>query len=177
MGFFTWLFGKRQAPEQSEKVKFDFLIYDEYEEIDHNQWYQKSSWTNKNFVSYKGIWDSDWKWSDEGKVKVVGLSHGSRSAHFMLLAREKNFKMYLERETENPVNPNALKVMASVEGDDGLVSRHVGYLPDDVANKYAGIDLDIRPDSAFLPTSNDMNLGVKVALLVRSARYLKNKKI
>jgi hypothetical protein len=67
--------------------------------------------------------------------------------------------------------------MASVEGDDGLVSRHVGYLPDDVANKYAGIDLDIRPDSAFLPTSNDMNLGVKVALLVRSARYLKNKKI
>ena len=144
----------KDRAKQPNKVRFDFLIYDDGEKIEPNKWYQKSSWKNKNFVSYKGTWDSDWKWSEEGKVKVVGLSRDSRSDYFIMLVREKNFKMYLEREPENPVNPNALKVMASAEIDGGLVSKHVGYLPDDIANKYAGIDLDIRPDSAFMPTSH-----------------------
>jgi len=85
--------------------------------------------------------------------------------------------MYLESEPDNPVNRNALKVLASATIDDRTVSKHIGYLPDDIANKYAGVELYIRPDPAFLPISDDLNLGVQVALLVRSARYLKKKKI
>jgi len=177
MGLLDWLFGTKQEPTQSQKVRFDYLIYDDGEEIELNKWYQKSSWNNKNFVNYKGSWGPDWKWSDEGKVKVVGLSHGDRSEDFLRLAQGSSFKMYLESEPDNPVNRNALKVLASATIDDRTVSKHIGYLPDDIANKYAGVELDIRPDSAFLPISDDLNLGVQVALLVRSARYLKKKKI
>lgn len=67
--------------------------------------------------------------------------------------------------------------MVSAIIDERNVSKHIGYLPDDIANKYAGVEIDIRPDSTFLPTNDDLNLGLQVVLLVRSARYLKKKKI
>ena len=177
MGLLDWLFGTKQEPKQSQKVRFDYLIYDDGEEIEQNIWYQKSSWNNKNFVNYKGSWGPDWKWSDEGKVKVVGLPHGNRSEDFLHLAQESAFKMYLKSEPDNPANWNAQKVMVSAIIDERNVSKHIGYLPDDIANKYAGVEIDIRPDSTFLPTNDDLNLGLQVVLLVRSARYLKKKKI
>lgn len=176
MGLFDWLFGKKQNADKQHKVKFQFIIYDEGEQIEPNKWFQKASWKNKNFVSYNGIWDADWKWSDEGKVKVVGLSRGSRTEDFIYLAREEDFKMFLEDEPENPVNKNARKVMAFATIDGELMAKHVGYLPDGIATKYAGVELDIRPATAFLPTNTELNLGVQVALLVRSARYLKKQK-
>ena len=127
-------------------------------------------------MSYNGIWDADWKWSDEGKVKVVGLSRGSKTEDFIYLACEEDFKMFLEDEPENPVNKNARKVMAFATIDGKFMTKHVGYLPDGIATKYAGVELDIRPATAFLPTNTELNLGVKVALLVRSVRYLKKQK-
>jgi ABC-type uncharacterized transport system ATPase subunit len=54
-------------------------------------------------------------------------------------------------------------------------SKHIGYLPDEIANEYAGVELNISPKSAFLPTRKNLNVGVEVTLLQRSARYLKKK--
>lgn len=149
------------------------MQYDDGEDIELNQWFQKASWNNKRFINYKGEWGSGWKYSDEGKVKVVGLSHGNRAMDFLYVAREKDFKMFLEGEPDNPVNNSARKVMASAKIDGKSIAYHIGYLPDDVANKYSGVDIDIRPSSAFLPESTEFNLGLQVVLLVRSARYLK----
>ena len=176
MGLLRWLFGERKATEKAQKIRFDFLIYDEGEKIEPNKWFQKASWKNKNFVGYKGSWNADWKYSDEGKVKIAGLSRGSRSEDFIHLAREEDFKIFLENEPENPVNKNARKVMASATIDGEILTKHVGYLPDEIATKYAGIEIDIRPSKAFIPTTTDLNLGVEVVLLVRSARYLKKQK-
>jgi hypothetical protein len=202
VGLFDWLFGRKKrrtrniqvpSPQYQSKphsfapsprpqtnisqhqAKFNFLVYEEGEEVEPNKWYQKANWQNKNFINYKGEWDSDWKWSDEGKVKVVGLSRGTRALDFVNLVPLDDFKMYLELETTNPVNKNARKVMACATVNGNLVSKPIGYLPDDIATKYAGVELDIRPSSAFLPTSFDLNLGLEVALLVRSARYTKRK--
>ena len=122
-----------------------------------------------------GYWDSHWKWPDEGKVKVVGLSRETRALDFVNLAPVDDFKVYLENEPHNPVNKNARKIMACATVNGNFVSKHIGYLPDEIATKYAGIELDIRPRRAFLPTSFDLNLGLEIALLVRSARYTKRK--
>ncbi len=138
MGLLRWLFGERKATEKAQKIRFDFLIYDEGEKIEPNKWFQKASWKNKNFVGYKGSWNADWKYSDEGKVKIAGLSRGSRSEDFIHLAREEDFKIFLENEPENPVNKNARKVMASATIDGEILTKHVGYLPDEIATKYAG---------------------------------------
>lgn len=176
MGLFDWLFGKKPKDDKQHKVCFQFIIYDEGEEIENNKWYQKASWKNKNFIKYSGAWDSNWRWADEGKVKVVGISRGNRADYFIHLAREKDFKMFLQDEPDNPVNRYARKIMASATIDGDFICKHVGYLPDEIATRYADAELDIRPWSAFLPTNSDLNIGVEVALLVRSARYLKKQK-
>src|SRR4029450_3068382 len=90
---------------------FNFLIYETKEEIEPNRWYQRAHWKNKNFVHYSGNWDTDWKLSDEGKVKVVGLSRGTRTVDFVTLASLDDFKMYLEYDPDNLINEKARKVM------------------------------------------------------------------
>ena len=59
---------------------------------------------------------------------MSGLSRGSRTEDFIYLAREEDFKMFLEDEPENPVNKNARKIMAFATIDGELMTKHVGYL-------------------------------------------------
>ena len=166
---------KKRNTSKPKMVRFTFAIYEEGEQIEPNRWYQKKSWKNKNFVNYYGPWDSDWKRADEGSAQVAGISRDDRKEDFLNLAPLDTFKMFLESDPENPVNKNARKVMASAEVDGVLVTKQIGYLPDEIANTYAGVDLDIRPAKAYLPKRSDHNVGVEVALLVRSARYLKKR--
>jgi hypothetical protein len=108
-------------------------------------------------------------------VKVAGISRENRSYYFLKLAQSDNFKMYLEDDPLNPVNKNARKVMASAMIDGKLLTKHIGYLPDEIANEYAGVELNISPRSAFLPPDTDLDIGLEVTLLRRSAQYLKKK--
>lgn len=169
--------GDKKSPK---KVKFEFLIIDTNEKIPINKWYQKSTWRNKNFVNYRGSWSSNWKYASgypgESNVKVAGISHGDRVADFLQLAQSDDFKMYLEPDPTNPVNKNARKVMASALIDGELSTKQIGYLPDEIANEYAGVDLNISPKSVFLPTRKNLTLGIEVTLLQRSALYLKKRK-
>ncbi|MBC8284651.1 MAG: hypothetical protein H8E32_12615 [Nitrospinae bacterium] len=157
----------------NQRIHFNFLIVDYDHEIPENKWYQKSTQENKYFFNYRGTRSSDWKWAEDGKLKVAGISHGTRTLDFMKLAFLDDFKMYLEDEPDNPVDPNAKKIMASGTIDGELVSKHIGYLPKGISKKYAGVEIDIQPTDAFLPKDYNLNVGVEIGLFVRSARYLK----
>ena len=178
MGILDFLFGKKSKGSH-QKIRFDLLILDSGDKIPSNKWYQKASSKNKSFVSYRGNWGSDWKYASEypgeSDVKVAGISHGDRATDFLQLAQSDNFLMSLEDEPNNPVNKNARKVLASATVEGELVTKHIGYLPDKIGNKYAGVELNISPKSVFLPTNIDLNLGLEITLLQRSARYLKKK--
>jgi len=174
MGILDWLFGKK-VKNLHQKIYFPFLILEAGEKIPKNKWFQKDSWKNKNYVNYRGNWSSDWKYTDESSVNVAGISHDNRTADFLELAQSDGFKIYLEDDPANPVNKNARKIMISAILGGELVTRQIGYLPDEIANKYAGIELNISPKSAFLPTSGNLNIGVEIALLQRSVRYFKKK--
>lgn len=168
----------RQATGNHQKIKFDFLILGTDEKMLVNKWYQKKTARNKNFVKYRGNWSSDWKYASEfgeNSAKVAGISRENRTTDFLKLAQSNDFKMYLENDPANPVNKNARKVMVSAMVDDELVKKHIGYLPDEIANGYAGVELDISPKSVFLPENENLSVGVEVTLLQRSARYLKRK--
>lgn len=184
MGFFSSLFGKKKKatpklpPTPDERVKCTFFIVDEGEDIPKNAWFQKSTYKNKRYIYYRGTWSSDWKLvvSDTGErleVKVAGIQRESRAEDFLKLAFCDNFKMYLEDEPDNPVNKNARKIMTSATIEGTIISKHIGYLPDELANKYAGSELDIRPNYVYLPDDGSFNIGIKVVLLERSSRYLK----
>ena len=156
-----------------QRIHFNFLMVDYDEEIPENQWFQKSTQKNKNFYHYRETRNADWKWAHEGKVEVAGISRGTRALDFMKLAFLDDFKMYLEDEPDNPVDPNAKKVMASGTVDGELVSKHIGYLPKGISKKYAGVELKILTTDAFIPKDYNLNVGVEIGLFVRSARYLK----
>jgi len=178
MGILDWLFGKK-SKNMHQKIWFPFFILEAGEKAPVNKWFQKDTWKNKNFVSYRGKWGSNWKYASahpgESNVKVAGISRENRTTDFLKLAQVDGFKMYLENDPSNPVNKNARKIMVSAIIDDELVTKHIGYLPDEIANKYAGAELNISPKSAFLPTGENLNVGLEVTLLQRSARYLKKK--
>jgi len=171
-----------KKPAKKSKVfesEFQYLVLDAGEKVPENKWFQKANSQNKNFVSYKGSWSTNWKYASEhpfeSNVKVVGISRENRSIDFMKMAQLYDFKMYLEDDPLNPVNKNARKVMISATVDGEFATKHIGYLSDEIANTYAGIELKISPKSAFIPTSENLNLGVEVTLLQRSAHYLKRK--
>jgi len=172
---------KKKSPNKPKVLEspFNYWIIHAGEDIPLNKWYQKESAKNKNFISYKEDWGPDWKYASpipgESNVKVAGISRENRPVAFLKLAQLHDFKMFLEDEPTNPVNENARKVMIAATVDGVPVTEHIGYLPDDVANEYAGVELNISPKSAFLPTSENLNLGVEVTLLQRSAHYLKRK--
>ncbi|MBC2704862.1 hypothetical protein [Desulfobacula sp.] len=174
MGIFDWLFGKK-SKDMHQKIWFPFLILEAGEKVPINKWFQKDTAKNKNFVKYRGNWGSNWKYASESSAKVAGISHGDRAIDFVQLAQSDGFKIYLEDDPANPVNKNARKVMVSATVDDELVTKHIGYLPDEIANRYTGVEINISPKSAFLPTNENLNVGLEVALLQRSARYLKKK--
>lgn len=171
MGFLKKIFALRSPTPP--KVKFDFYILDSEDPIPIGKWYQKDSWNNKNFVSYRGKWSNDWKYAEDSEVKIAGISRGARARDFLSIAQLENFKLFLESEPDNPVNKHARKVMASGMMNGEIIDRHIGYLPDEIATKYAGKEIDIHPRSVFLPRDAGLNVGVKLTLLVRSARYLK----
>lgn len=171
MGFFKNLFGLITL--FSPKIEFNFYILNEGDPIPTGKWYQKDSWNNKSFVSYRGKWNSNWKYADDSEVKVAGISRDDRSKHFLTIAQAEDFRLHLELEPDNPVNEHAQKVMASGTVKGEFVSCQIGYLPDDIATKYAGIKISIWPKSAFLPKEAGLNVGLKITMLVRSATYLK----
>ena len=176
MGILDFLFKRKST---TKNVRFDFEISEASEKIPVNKWYQKKSSKNKNYVSYIGEWGSDWKYapgiSGESNVTVAGISKENRTKDFLKLSQLPDFKMFLENDPKNPVNKNARKVMVSASVNGELDTKHIGYLPDKIANRYAGVELNISPKTVSLPTSEDQNVGVEVTLLQRSARYLKKK--
>jgi hypothetical protein len=190
MSFLTWLFGRRtvedsivplraapqQLPardpaplEQTALVRdFPFAVIADGDSVPDG-WYQRADWSNKNFISYRGGRPPQgWKQTRHHEVKIAGLSFGTRSLDFLQIAPSPDFLLCVEEEPDNPVNPHARKVMASGTVNGTPVKRHIGYLPDAIATKYAGVDLRICPRKAFLPPSRDLNLGVEIEVFVPS---------
>lgn len=66
-----------------------------------------------------------------------------------------------------------MKVMAWGTLDGQMTSAPIGYLPDEIANECAGAELDVWPKAALLPGDGFPHLSIELALLERSAAYLK----
>jgi hypothetical protein len=200
MSFLDWFFGKNaalskpqappaQSPMRTRKAEplrpvapphvsqsaarqhFRFVIYEAGEDVAPNTWYQKSHWNNKNFVSYRAPRDNDPTWIDVDTVKVSGISFGTRAVDLLSLACSDDFTLYVEAEPDNPVSPTAIKVMACATVHGRRVSKHVGYLPDEVTTTYAGETFAISPARMFLPPNPDLHLGLEVALRRRAAPH------
>ena len=158
-----------------EKGKhFKFLICKDKSEAKENQWYRLEKWKSPNLLVMKTSYSKDWKTYYTSGLPVVGVTKDNRTVDFILMGDQEDFQIYLEREPDNPVDPNAIKIMgkATVKGE--LWSRQIGYLAKETAADLKEEDLDARPDSVYLPYGGK-NLGLTIRVLIRSQAYKKKK--
>jgi hypothetical protein len=154
---------------------FQFMICDSTKEIPLNKWYRLRRWQRPNYLKMETDWTKDWK-TFSTEETVVGVTRDSREVDFLLMGDQDDFKIFLEREKDNPVDPNAIKVMASATVEGRSMVRQLGYLPKETAGKLKDEkDINARLHSVFLPYEKK-KYGLRVRVLVRSAKYKKKMK-
>jgi hypothetical protein len=128
------------------------------------------TWDSPNYLKWESSWSSDWKrFADE--EKVVGVTKGNRRNDFLIMGDQPDFKIFAERERDNPVDPNAIKVMGSATVNGQNMVRNLGYLSKETAEKLKEEEeIDLRPYSVYLPYQ-DRHYGLRVRILVRSKSY------
>lgn len=172
------LFSSKPQPaiESEKKVvskNIEFLIVDKdatYEEIPKNKWYRKSHWKSEHFLKIGMDWDKDWR-SFGGEEEVVGVSFEDRYIKFLRLCDQPGFKIYIEKDTSNEYDSNAIKVMSSAVINGKVAVEQLGFLSRHTAQQLKDEqDLDARPYSVYLPVDGN-HFGLRIRILVRSKRY------
>lgn len=120
-----------------------------------NTWYRLQRWKRPNYLKMQTEWPSDWTVIINEEM-VVGVTFNERKDWFLLMGDYPDFRIFLEREPDNPVDPNAIKVMGSATSDKGkIVAKHLGYLSKETAYKLKNYKMiDARPYSTVLPIDN-----------------------
>ena len=153
---------------------FKFLIYEDNDVPDLNTWYRFEKWKSMHYLKMNTKWSKEWK-KFASEVRVVGVTHGNREADFLIMGDQPYFQIFLERERNNPVDPNAIKVMGSATVDSEKMIRQLGYIPSGISEQLAKEkEIDAKPHSAYLPHAGK-RYGLRINVLVRSASYKKKK--
>jgi hypothetical protein len=167
--------GEGITKEEEYGKYFQFETLDNYEEAPSGRWYRFNRWIAPNILKMESTWNKDWKlFSAEEDVR--GVTRDNRQDDFLIMGDQEDFKIFLERERDNPVDPNAIKVMGSATVNGQSMLKQLGYLSKETAKSLEDeIDLDARPRIVYLPYE-ERNYGLRIQVLVRSASYKKKLK-
>jgi len=170
--------GKQKESVEEEKAQtfrksFEFLIVERGEKIEKNRWYKMNHWQSPHFLKMETGWSKDWK-SFIAEEEVVGVTFEDRARKFLELGDQKGFNIFLERDSNNPHDKNAIKVMGSAIVGGKMRVEQLGFLSKDTAKALKDEkEIDARPYSVYLPYQG-RKFGLRVRILVRSQQY-KNK--
>jgi len=164
-----------QVPSKEHIVgkHFRFMEYAVGEQIPSNTWYRIQGWKRPNFLMMNTDCPTDWIVFIR-EEEVVGVTFDNRKDWFVLFGDYPGFKISLEREPENPVDPNAIKVIGSVTNDQGqLVEKQLGYISKDIAKVLKNYKMiDARPFSVLLPVG-DGYFGLSITILLNRKELFK----
>ncbi len=141
-----------RSPIPSGK-NFQFAIYDDDDtDIVPGEWYKIKGWKYpENYLRMKD------KYKRPGIVspyeeKVMGMEYEDRWKNFLLVGDQPEFKLFLERESNNEFDKNAIKVMGSAIVDGKTVVKHIGYVQKETAAKLKKIDsINVGSASVSIP--------------------------
>jgi hypothetical protein len=162
--------------KKPEGKHFQFIICDDNEEAELNKWYRLERWKSVNYLKMNTKWSRDWK-KFASEVPVSGVTQGNRQSDFLIMGDQPDFKIFLERERDNPVDLNAIKVMGSATVENEKIIHQLGYIPKEVSEQLANEkEIDATPHSVYIPYADKPNqYGLRINVLVRSASYKKKK--
>lgn len=143
------------TPEDEYYKSFRYEEYDEASEARLNIWYRLKRWKRPNFLMIRTEWPNDWIVLIK-EENVVGMTYDNRIDWFLMMGDYPDFRVFLEKEPDNPVDPNAIKVMGSATSDQGeLITKQLGYLPKETAKRLKKYEnIDARPYSVLLPVED-----------------------
>ena len=162
-----------QVRKPPEELCLECVICEKGDTPPKNKWYRLSHWKNPTLAIMDTTYSKDWK-TFEREVYIAGLARDDRKEKLAGLVGKSDLKVMLEREPDNPVNPNAIKVIISATVDGNINNEHIGYVPKKIAASLKDEpELDARPR---LLKGSKNGLIFNYNILVRSARYKKKKK-
>lgn len=168
--FFVLVF--RCLSKGTKGGNFKFTIEKDSGDALLNRWYRLAKWNRTHFLKMNTEWSRDWKLLFS-ELNVAGVTQGRRENDFMLIGDREDFTVYLEREPDNPVDQNAIKVMGKATIGGVEMVRQLGYIPADTALQLKEEqELNARPHSVFLPYGGN-RYGLRVNVLGRSKSYIK----
>ena len=157
-----------------EGKNFKFLVSDDNKVSELNTWYRLEKWKSVNYLKMNTNWSRDWK-KFASEVPVAGVTQGNRQSDFLIMGDQPDFKIFLERERDNPIDPNAIKVMGSATVENEKMIHQLGYIPKEISEQLANEkEFDATPHSVYIPYADKPNqYGLRINVLVRSASYKK----
>jgi len=171
-------FFKKLFQIRPRRKNFKFLICDSKSEAPENTWYRLRKWQSKNFLLMNAPYTRDWKIFQarktlNGEEEVVGTFINARRDAFLIMGDASDFRVFLEREPDNPKDKNAIKVMGAATVDGRKMVEQLGYLSKETAALLKDeVEIDARPYSVYLPYK-DKSFKLYIRILVRSERYKK----
>ncbi|MFC1515499.1 HIRAN domain-containing protein [Thermodesulfobacteriota bacterium] len=172
LAFIAFYVLMRLAKKKDHGKYFEFITCDSTSEAEPNKWYRLRKWRSPNYLKMETFWTDDWK-AFSAEETVVGVTRDTRQDDFLLMGDRTDFNIFLEREKDNPVDPNAIKVMGFTTVEEKSMVRQLGYLSKETAEALKNEkEIDARPYSVFLPYK-DRSYDLKVRVLVRSESYKK----
>ncbi len=157
---------------QSNQKNFQFLVIDQGENVGNYRWYRMRHWNSPNFLLMDTDWDNDWK-SFSAEEEVVGVTFEDRQRNFLVMGDASDFRVHLQRDPNNPIDKNAIKVIGTATINGRSVAGDLGYLSKQTAKELKDEkELDARPHSVYLPYEG-RTLGMRIRVLTRSQAYKK----
>jgi hypothetical protein len=154
------------SPPKAGLFEFQYLSIPPSEVPPMNVWYRHQDANNPNYYNFSRKWTRPWRMLTNTAVQVAGISFNNRAIELFQVINLPNFQLTLEKEPSNPHSKFAIKIMASGLGKNGIVKKHIGYLPDELSTDAYDLPLQVKPRSIYLPLKPGEKLGMKVDVLV-----------
>jgi len=145
---------------------FQFAIYDDSSVVEDGVWYRLKDWKYPpNYLRMEHRTRCRRGAVSPYEEKVMGTEFEGRWKNLLLLGDQPDFQMYLERELDNALDRNAVKVMCSATVDGNALVKQIGYVQKNTAAALKGIeDIEIGSASVSFPT-NSQPLILKILIV------------
>lgn len=156
------------ARHRNTLANFHYRIYENRTEIENNVWYRLHAWHYPpNYLRMERAADPDWKCVLFREEEVIGTNLENRVADFIQIADKPGFEIFLEKDTDDPFDNCAIRIMGAAVVNGTRNVRYLGHLSKETAFLLKNEkNLKAGSASVLLPTYG-CRFVLKIQILIR----------